>query len=124
MNEDEYKEFLKYLYREQMEKKLARMRREQHPIDLLDQQQEYIPDLTKAMRALRFIQDYFDKEEELRRSLTAEMVDETLAAVERGATYNNQLVVDTEIADVVQEHCAEIVAGVTFDDFPKKDSEI
>jgi hypothetical protein len=124
MKEDEYREFLENLYRQEIEKKLARIRRKQHPIDLLDQQHVHIPELTRAMRALRFIEDYFDQEEELRRSLTKGMVDQTLATVEDGARYNNRLVGDTEIADVIQEHFAEIVDGMTVDDFPKEDFEI
>jgi hypothetical protein len=124
MTEEEYKEFLEYLFRERFEKALARIRRELHPLDRLDRQQSHIPRLVKAMRALRFIEDYFEDEEERRQSLTTGMLDKTLKAVEDGARFNNSLIVDTEIIEVIEEHLTEIVQGMRVEDFPKEDFEI
>jgi hypothetical protein len=80
--------------------------------------------LTRATRAVRFIKDYAQNDEDINRSFTSEMVKETIRSVKYGVQMNNELVVDTGIADVIQDYFGEIVDGMSVDHFPKEDFEV
>ncbi len=124
MEKNEYEEFIKCLFYEYMEKKLARIRRKWHPFHFIEEWRHFIPRLTRAMRVIRFIEDYFDEDEEIRDSLRPEMLNRTLDSVEDGVKHNNRLTVDSEIVEVIQDYFAEIVDGMSVEHFPEEDFEV
>lgn len=120
MNENEsFEEFVRYIYRDHLERKLMDERRRH--FHFLEEWSYFIPRLTRAMHALRFIEGYFDEHEDIIGSLTPEMVDKTLDAVENGVRQNNRMTVETGIADVIQDYFAEIVSGMNVEHLPAED---
>ncbi len=79
MSQNDYENFVTKLYQERIEKNVTRIRRE-----LSEEGRYIIPRLTKALHVLRFIEYHFDDEEEIRSSLTPELIDRTLDAAESG----------------------------------------
>ncbi|MBP7997941.1 MAG: hypothetical protein V9G20_23920 [Candidatus Promineifilaceae bacterium] len=124
MDKTEYEEFVGYIYHEHIENRLARIRSRimRHRLD--DELQHHIDELSKAIRAIRLIREYAEDDETINRSFTPEMLDRTLSRVEQGTRFNNRIIVETEIVDIIQDYFGEIVEGMKVDHFPKEDFEI
>lgn len=124
MDKSEYEEFVEHVFHEHIENRLARIRSRimRHRLD--DELQYHVDELSKAIRAIRLIKEYADDDETISRSFTPEMLDRTLSRVEQGTRFNNRVVAETEIVDVIQDYFGEIVEGMKVDHFPKEDFEI
>lgn len=124
MDKSEYEEFVDYIYHEHIENRLARIRSRimRHRLD--DELGYHIDELSKAVRAIRLIKEYADDDETISRSFSPEMLGRTLSRVEQGARFNNRIVAETEIVDIIQDYFGEIVDGMKVDHFPKEDFEV
>jgi hypothetical protein len=80
--------------------------------------------LSNSMRAVRFIRDYANDDDDISRVFTPEMLKRIFDDAKNGSRTNNRLVVDSEIADIIQDYFGEIVDGMTVDHFPQEDFEI
>ncbi len=120
---NDYEEFIKYVFYEHIQKSLTNVQERWH-LHFEHEFEHRLLRLTRATRALRFIKDYAENDEDINRSFTLEMVKETIRSVRYGVQMNNELVVDTGIADVIQDYFGEIVDGMSVDHFPKEDFEV
>ena len=120
---NDYEEFIKYVFYEHIHKSLTNVQ-ERWRMHFEHEFEHRLLRLTRATRALRFIKDYAENDEDISRSFTLEMVKETIRSVKHGVQMNNELVVDTGIADVIQDYFGEIVDGMSVDHFPKEDFEV
>lgn len=119
---NEYEEFVKYIFYEHIDKRLNKhIRRWHHHLDDFGYEMNR---LSNAMRAVRFIRDYANDDDDIGRVLTPEMLKRIFDDAKSGARINNRLVVDSEIADIIQDYFGEIVDGMTVDHFPQEDFEI
>lgn len=119
---DTYNEFIKYLFNEYLSKKLDKRRINRHRLE--DGYDREIENLQRSMRAIRFIKDYARDDEEVLKIFTPEMIENLIRSVRYGVQINNDLVVDTEIIDILQDYFEEIVDGMTVDHFPQEDIEV
>lgn len=117
-----YDEFVKHIYYEHLEKHLAPWKR-RHWHHLEDMGYN-ITGLTSSLRAIRFLQDYAGDEDDLSGVFTPETLRKVVERVKYGVQENNHIVVDTGIADVLQDYLKEIVEGMTVEHFPQADFEI
>ena len=114
-----YEEFIKHIYYEHIEKRLAPWkRRHWHHLDDLGYE---ITGLTRSLRAIRFLQDYAESDEGLGGVFTPETLKNVVERVKYGVQNNNRIVVDTGVADVLQDYLKEIVEGMTAEHFPQAD---
>lgn len=118
---NDYEEFIKYIYYEHIEKRLDRHRRDFHHLENINYN---INKLSRAMQAVRFIRDYASDDSVITHIFTSEMLKRIFDDARDGSHANRRLVVDTEIADIIQDYFGEIVDGMTVDHFPKEDFEI
>jgi hypothetical protein len=119
---DTYDEFIKYLFNEYLSKKLDKRRINRHYFESgFDRE---IENLQRSMRAIRFIKDYARDDEDVLKIFTPEMIENLLRSVRYGVEINNDLVVDTEIIDILQDYFEEIVDGMTVDHFPQEDIDM
>lgn len=119
----DYEEFIKYVFYEHIQKSLTNVQ-ERWRLHFEHEFEHRLLRLTRATRAVRFIKDYAENDEDINRSFTLEMVKETIRSVRYGVQMNNELVVDTGIADAIQDYFGEIVDGMSVDHFPKEDFEV
>lgn len=89
-----------------------------HRLD--DELQHHIDELSKAIRAIRLIREYAEDDETINRSFTPEMLNRTLSRVEQGTRFNNRIIVETEIVDIIQDYFGEIVEGMKVNSFPER----
>jgi hypothetical protein len=117
----DYEEFIKYIYHEHIEKRLDKHIKHWHHMEDFGYN---ITRLSRTMRAVRFIRDYAYDDEHVNRIFTPEMLKGIFDDTNGGLHSNNHLVVDTEIADIIEDYFGEIVDGMTVDHFPQEDFEI
>jgi len=76
------------------------------------------------MQVLRFIEDYFDDDDELIGAFTPAFLAEVPDALADGLAWNERLVVETGVSESIQSHFGEIVDGMDADDMPEEDAAI
>lgn len=117
-----YEEFIQHIYYEHIEKHLAPWkRRHWHHLDDLGYE---ISELTRSLRAIRFVQNYAQDDEHFGGVLTPETHQNILDRIKYGLQSNNRIVVDTGVADVLQDYLKEIVEGMTVKLFPQADFDV
>ncbi len=117
----DYDEFIKYIYYEHIEKRLDRHKRDFHHLEDINY---HVTKLSRAMQAVRFIRDYASDDSMITHIFTPEMLKGIFDDARDGTHTNRRLVVNTEIADIIQDYFLEIVDGMTVDHFPKEDFEV
>lgn len=114
-----YEEFIKHIYFEHIEKRLGPWkRRHWHHLDDIGYN---ITGLTRSLRAMRFLQDYAEGSEDLGGVFTPEVMKNIVERIKYGVQENNRIVVDTGIADLLQDYLKEIVEGMNHEHFPQAD---
>lgn len=117
-----YEEFIKHIYYEHIEKRLVPWkRRHWHHLDDFGYE---ISELTRSLRAIRFLQDYAGSGDDLDGILTPETLKNVVERIKYGVQNNNRIVVDTGVADVLQDYLKEIVEGMTAEHFPQVDVDV
>ena len=117
-----YDAFVQHIYYEHLEKLLAPWKRKHwHHFEDLGYN---ITGLTNSLRAIRFLQDYAGNEDDLGGVFTPETLKKIVERIKYGIQENNRIVVDTGIADLLQDYLKEIVEGMTVEHFPQADFEI
>lgn len=115
----DYEEFIKHIYYEYIEQRLPLL----HNLEFLHLNSK-LPSYTWAMRAVRAIKNLAGTDEDVNRLFTQNMLRDTVGRVQDAVETSNRLVVDTEIADVIQDNFEEIVDGMSVEHFPKADFEV
>lgn len=118
---NDYEEFIKYIYHEHIERRLDNHTRHWHHFEDISYD---INRLAKTMQAVRFIRDYASDDDDINRVFTPAMLKRIFDDAKNGSHTNRRLLVDTEIADIIQNYFGEIVDGMTVDHFPKEDFEV
>jgi len=114
---NDYEEFVKYIYHEHIERRLDRHIRHWHHLEDINYD---VNRLSKTMQAIRFIRDYASDDDDISRVFTSAMLKRIFDDARNGSHTNRRLLVDTEIADIIQDYFGEIVDGMTVDHFPKE----
>lgn len=118
----DYEEFIKYIYQEYIERRL-----DKHTIKQWHQMEDpryYVDRLLRTMQAVRFIREYVDCDHDIGRLFTPAMITRIFEDARSGSYENQRLLIDTGIADIIQDYFGEIVDGMTVDHFPKEDFDI
>jgi hypothetical protein len=118
---NDYEEFVKYIYHEHIEKRLDKHIRHWHHLEDISYN---VNRLSRSMQAIRFIRDYASDDDDISRVFTQDMLKRIFDDARNGSHTNRRLLVDTEIADIIQDYFGEIVDGMTVDHFPNEDFEI
>ena len=124
MTKDEWRKTVKHVYERSLLPGLARRAHRLDPFEYFERCPWTIHRLARAMRGLRFIDDYFDDDDEITAAFTQSFLGETLDSLADGLTWNKRLIVDSGVADTVQKHFTELVDGMDAEDMPEEDSAV
>jgi hypothetical protein len=123
MTKEEWRELVKHIYHQSIEPKIRQHRKNFHPFHWVEDFPYGVDRLMRAMRALRFIEANFDEDDDLTKYLTLEFLQRTLDELSEGLNLNRRYVMDTGIAEVIEEFFEEIVDGMDTGDIPEQDIE-
>jgi hypothetical protein len=123
MNKEEWRELVKHIYYQSIEPKIRQHRKHFHPFHMVEDFPFGVERLMRAMRTLRFIEANFDEDEDLTQYFKPEALQRVLDDLSDGLRLNNQFIVDTGIADMIEEYFDEIVDGMDPEDLPEQDFE-
>ncbi len=124
MTKDEWRRLVGHIYNRSISPAFARRVRRLDPFEFFERYPWGVNRLTRAAQALRFIEDYFDDDDDLTKSLTPSFLTELLDSLAEGLRWNERLVVETGVSDAIQSHFAEIVDGMDADDMPEEDLSV
>lgn len=118
---NDYEEFVKYVYHEHIERRLDKHIKHWHHLEDISYN---VNRLSRSMQAIRFIKDYAVDDDDISQVFTPNMLKRIFDDARNGSHTNRRLLVDTGIADIIQDYFVEIVDGMTVDHFPKEDFEV
>jgi len=125
MTKDEWRQLVAHIFRQSIAPRLVRRRlRRFHPFEFFEEYPWDLERLTRAMKAVRFIEDYFDDEDELSEAVTLQFLSNTLDSLADGLKWTDRFVAETKVADAIQSHFDVIVDGMDASDLPDEDFEI
>src|SRR5436853_7151144 len=116
MTEQEYKEFLEYIFTDYVGDRIRRVEEFfDHPKYRLWDYELHA--LKKASILIRYIAAYEDDSGDIYRTFTAEAVKDTVHYVEIGVRKNNRLLRQSGIMDALDAFLEEIIDGVELEHF-------
>ncbi|HEY6872286.1 MAG TPA: hypothetical protein VI298_06100 [Geobacteraceae bacterium] len=121
MEKKDWSELVDGICKQHIIPKLRRIRRKFLHFDCCDRFPFGENGLYRASRTIRYIDENFDDDADLSKVFKEEFLYETLDRLSSGVEDSNRLILDTGIADVVEEFYDEIVDGMEVSDIPEID---
>jgi hypothetical protein len=123
MTKDEWRKIVKEIYYQSIEPKFRRSMKHFHPFELFERYPYDIHKIIKALRVIRFINENFDDNDDLTTAFTKEYLVDIFENLDDGLSFNNRLILDTEVVAVIEEFFDEISSLMEVDDLPEQDFE-
>lgn len=123
MTNDEYKEFLKYIFDEYIQPRIHRIER------YLDHPKHYHWHyewrcLKRAVALINYIDNHCDDQNDIYRTFTLERLRRAVDEVKDGVRWNNRLAEEAGFLDAFDSHYNEIIQGLDIELFPESELEI
>ncbi|CAG0992144.1 hypothetical protein ANRL3_02850 [Anaerolineae bacterium] len=115
-----YEAFIKHIYAEYIAPRLISKQKDLSP----NEPNERVEQLTQAIQELRGINRRPSEQAYGQPVLSMEKGQEIFNAVKSAMAFNNDLVGENEIADVIQDYFLEILDGIEVDSFPEADFDV
>ncbi len=123
MTDEEYSEFMSYLYERYVRPRLSRLRRrlEHH---MHDEVHYELDRAIRSARLLRFAETFCDSDENLYGTFTLDRLRRAIADTRYSLSFSNRILDEGGFFDAYESHEKEILAGLRADDLPQEDKEI
>lgn len=123
MSEEEYKQFLRYVFHEYVQERTARK------LDYFDGPMGHhtnyeLERLRRATRILRAMGEFSDSEGNISSDFTTEGLRRIINDVENGVRSNNRILKYSGFMDALDAHYEELVDGLRFEHLPEKEVEL
>jgi hypothetical protein len=123
MNEQEYAEFMSYLFERYVRPRLPRLRRRMfHHME--DEFHYHLDQAERSARVLRFIESYCDDDEDAYRTFTIERLSRAVSDTRSSLSFSNRITEEGGFLDAYESHETEILYGLQPGHLPEADKEI
>jgi hypothetical protein len=123
MNDQEYAEFMSYLFERHVRPRLPRLRRRMfHHME--DEFHYHLDQAERSARVLRFIESYSDDDEDAYRTFTVERLSRAVSDTRSSLSFSNRITEEGGFLDAYESHETEILYGLQPDHLPEEDKEI
>jgi len=123
MDDQEYTEFMSYLFERYVRPRLPRLRRH------LDHHMKYdlhyhLSQAERSARILRFIESDCDDDGDIYNTFKTERLAQAISETHYGLSFSNRITEEGGFLDAYEEHETEILQGLQLDHLPEADKEI
>ena len=123
MNDQEYAEFMSYLFERYVRPRLPRLRRRMfHHME--DEFHYHLDQAERSARILRFIESYCDEDEDMYRTFTIERLSRAVSDTRSSLSFSNRISEEGGFLDAYESHETEILDGLQPNHLPEEDKEI
>jgi len=123
MTNDEYKEFLKYIFDEYIQPRIHRIGHYWYP-EMNRHWHDEWRGLKRAVDLINYIDSHCDDQNDIYRTFTLERLRKAVDEVEYSVHWNNRLAEEAGFLDAFDSHYNEIIQGLNIELFPESELEI
>ena len=124
MDNEEYKEFLKYVFDEYIQPRISRIQRYwDHPKMSHHWHYEW-RGLKKSVDLVNYITNHCENNDEIYRTFTSDRLKRAVDEINDGVRWNNRLAEESGFLDAIDSHYNEIVDGLDVELFPESEIEL
>lgn len=124
MTNDEYREFLKYIFNEYIRPRIHRIGRYyDHPKMWHHWEYEW-RGLKRAVDLINYINNHCDDSDDIYETFTLERLRRAVGEIEEGVLWNNRIAEETGFLDALDAYYDEIVEGLEAELFPESEYDL
>jgi len=123
MNDQEYAEFMSYLFERHVRPRMSRLRRrlDHH---MKEEVHNHLDRAERSARIFRFIESYCEDSDDVYRTFTPDSLARSTADVRYSLTFNTRITEEGGFLDAYEEHEQEILSCLKPEHLPEADKEI
>ncbi len=123
MNDQEYAEFMSYLFERHVRPRLPRLRRRMfHHME--DEFHYHLDQAERSARVLRFIESYCDDDGDIYNTFKVERLMRAISETRNSLNFSTRITEEGGFLDAYESHEAEILSGLQSDHLPNEDKEL
>jgi hypothetical protein len=123
MTDQEYREFLAFLFERYVRPRLSHVRHRFHH-HMMEEWDYQMDKAAQAAHVLRFIESYCEDDDDVYKTFTAERLARTVSDTRYSLQFSNRTVEEAGFLDALEDHGEEIVAGLEVKHVPDVDKEV
>lgn len=123
MTDQEYREFLAFLFERHVRPRLTHVRRRFHH-HMMEEWDYQMDKAAQATHVLRFIESYCENDEDIYRTFTAERLARAVSDTRYSFDFSNRTVEEAGFLDVFEDHTKEILEGLEAKHLPDAEREV
>jgi hypothetical protein len=123
MTDNEYREFLTFLFERYVRPRLSHVRQRFHH-HMMEEWDYQMDKAAQAAHVVRFIESYCENDEDVYRTFTAERLAQAVSDTRYSLDFSNRTVEEAGFLDALEDHGGEILAGLEVKYLPAADKEV
>jgi hypothetical protein len=123
MTDDEYREFLTFLFERYVRPRIGRVRRRFHH-HMMEEWVYHLDQAQEALHVLRYIEANCDSDDEIYRTFTLERLARAVSDTRNAVVFGDRVADDAGFLDALEAHADDILSGLQTHHLPDADREI
>lgn len=123
MTDDEYREFLTFLFERYVRPRLGRVRRRFHH-HMMEEWVYHIDQAQRALHVLRYIETNCDDDDDIYRTFTLERLTRAVSDTHSAVVFGDRIAEEAGFLDALEAHADDILNGLQAQHLPDADREI
>ncbi|HEY6253158.1 MAG TPA: hypothetical protein VI685_24640 [Candidatus Angelobacter sp.] len=123
MTDQEYREFLAFVFERYVRPRLSHVRRRFHH-HMMEEWDYQMDKAARAAHVLRFIESYCENDDDVYQTFTAERLARAVSDTRFSFEFSNRTVEEAGFLDALEDHGREILAGLEVKHLPDVDKEV
>jgi hypothetical protein len=123
MTDDEYREFLTFLFERYVRHRLPRVRRRFHH-HMMEEWYYHLDQTQRASQVLRYIETNCDDDDEIYRTFTLERLTRAVSDTRDSVEFGDRMVEEAGFLDALEAHADDILGGLQVQHLPDADREV
>jgi len=123
MTDDEYREFLAFLFEHYVRQRLPRVRRRFHH-HMMEEWHYHLDQAVQAAQVLRFIETHCDDVEDIYRTFTLERLGRAVSDTRSSLDFSTRIAEEAGFLDAFEDHTRDILAGLQPHHLPEVDKDV
>jgi hypothetical protein len=123
MTDDEYREFLTFLFEHYVRPRLGRVRRRFHH-HMMEEWVYHLDQAQHALHVLRYIETNCDDDDDIYRTFTLERLTRAVSDTRNAVEFGDRMAEEAGFLDALEAHADDVLSGLQAQHLPDADREI
>jgi hypothetical protein len=123
MTDDEYRQFLSFLFERYVRPRIPRLRREFHH-HMMDEWNYHLSEAERAAQIMRYIEMYCDNDEDVYRTFTLGRLRSAVSDTRFSLEFSNRVAEEAGYLEAMEPHARDVLEGLEARHMPDADKEV